>query len=233
MEVAKPLISRQDALTRYPIGRIVRRCALPRERFSPCTINGNLELYLWYSQRKVALTWLRRAGMVELGVWSAAAVCMTVSLFISFWADRRFETFWPKFVFLLIASVIGIFLFPFFGGLWAGAAPQQEHLIVPAFRKQIWAVIGGVVAMAYFGAWRLQKIIDSRRKIQTVTAYPSPTRVKSAALTARRSLPVFPYEQTSAAPVGMSQRCQYLTYRSMLLHVRMAQPKAVMRRSRS
>src|ERR1700704_5055060 len=35
MEVAKPLISRQDALTRYPIGRIVRRCALPRERFSP------------------------------------------------------------------------------------------------------------------------------------------------------------------------------------------------------
>src|SRR3977135_2320764 len=35
MEVANPLISRQDALTRYPIGRIVRRCALPRERFSP------------------------------------------------------------------------------------------------------------------------------------------------------------------------------------------------------
>jgi hypothetical protein len=27
MEVAKPLISRQDALTRYPIGRIVRCCA--------------------------------------------------------------------------------------------------------------------------------------------------------------------------------------------------------------
>jgi len=77
--------------------------------------------------------------MVELGVWAAAAACMTVSLSISFWAGRRFETFWPKFVFFLIASVIGIFLFPFFGGLWEGAAPQQEHLIDPAFRKQIWA----------------------------------------------------------------------------------------------
>lgn len=101
--------------------------------------------------------------MVELGVWTATVVCMTVSLSISFWAGRRFETFWPKFVFFLIASVVGIFLFPFFGGLWAGTAPQQEHLIDPPFRKQIWAVIGGVVAMAYFGAWRLQEIIDSRR----------------------------------------------------------------------
>jgi hypothetical protein len=139
----------------------------------PCplgAINGKLELYLWYAQRnsrmkEVALTRLRKADMVELGVWAATAVCMTVSLSISFWAGRRFETFWLKFVFFLIASVIGIFLFPFFGGLWAGAARQQEHLIDPAFRKQIWAVIGGVVAMAYFGAWRLQEIIDSRRKI--------------------------------------------------------------------
>jgi hypothetical protein len=89
---------------------------------------------------------------------------MTVSLSISFWAGRRFEAFWPKFVLFLIAPVIGIFLFPFFGGLWMGASPQHEQLIDPAFRKHIWAVIGGVVAMAYFGAWRLQEIIDSRRK---------------------------------------------------------------------
>jgi hypothetical protein len=88
---------------------------------------------------------------------------MTVSLFISFWGGRRYTTFWPKFVLSLIASVIGIFLFPLFGGLWAGAVPQHEHLIDPAFRKQFWPVIGGVVAMAYFGAWRLQEIIDSRR----------------------------------------------------------------------
>jgi hypothetical protein len=33
-------------------------------------------------------------------------------------------------------------------------------------------------------------------------------RVKSATLTVRRSLPVSPYEQTSAAAFGMSQRCQ-------------------------
>jgi hypothetical protein len=48
--------------------------------------------------------------------------------------------------------------------LWAGAAPEKEHPIDPAFRKEVWTVIGGVVAMAYFGAWRLQKIIDSKRK---------------------------------------------------------------------
>ena len=36
-----------------------------------------------------------------------------------------------------------------------------------------------------------------------------PFWIKSATLTARRSLSIFPYEQTSAAPVGMSERCQF------------------------
>ena len=36
--------------------------------------------------------------------------------------------------------------------------------------------------------------------------------VNRVALTVRRTLPVFPYERTSAAPVGMSQRCQKATY---------------------
>ena len=34
-----------------------------------------------------------------------------------------------------------------------------------------------------------------------------PLWVKGIGLTMRRSLPVFAYEQTSQAPVGMSQRC--------------------------
>ncbi len=93
--------------------------------------------------------------MIELGVWAAAAVCMTISLLISFWGGRRYTTFWPKFFFFLVASLIGIFLFPFFDGLWQGAAPQQEHLIDAAFRKRAWTVNGCIVAMAYFGAWRL------------------------------------------------------------------------------
>jgi hypothetical protein len=37
---AQPLISRQDAPSRYRIGCIARRSALPRERFSPLTPNG-------------------------------------------------------------------------------------------------------------------------------------------------------------------------------------------------
>ncbi len=100
--------------------------------------------------------------MVGLGVWTATAACMTVSLSISFWAGRRFETFWPKFAFFLIASVIGFFSFLIFTTLWGVAAPQQVHLMAPAIRNQTWAVIGGVVAMAYFGAWRLPEMIDSR-----------------------------------------------------------------------
>jgi hypothetical protein len=102
--------------------------------------------------------------VVELGVWAAAAVCMIVSLSISFWAGRRYKTFWPKFACFLIASFIGFSLFPFIGGLWQDAVPQQEHLIDAEFRKQLWAIIGGVVAMAYVGAWRLQEIIANSRR---------------------------------------------------------------------
>jgi hypothetical protein len=101
--------------------------------------------------------------MIELGVWVAAGVCMAVSLSISFLGGRRYATFWPKFFFFLVASLVGFVLFPFLSGLWQGAVPRQEHLIDPAFRKQAWTVAAGVVAMAYFGAWRLQEIIDSRR----------------------------------------------------------------------
>jgi hypothetical protein len=39
-----------------------------------------------------------------------------------------------------------------------------------------------------------------------------PRWVKNATLTARRSLPVFPYEPTSAAAAAMSQRCQEETH---------------------
>jgi hypothetical protein len=101
--------------------------------------------------------------MIELGVWVATGVCMAVSLSISFLGGRRYATFWPKFFFFAAASLVGIFLFPFFSGLWQGVAPQQEHLIDPAFRKQAWTVTGGVIVMAYFGAWRLQEVIDSSR----------------------------------------------------------------------
>ena len=37
-----------------------------------------------------------------------------------------------------------------------------------------------------------------------------PLWVHRATLTVRRLLPVFPYEQTSIASVGMSQKCQFL-----------------------
>jgi hypothetical protein len=32
----------------------------------------------------------------------------------------------PKLVFFLIASIVGIFLFPFFGGIWAVVLPRRN-----------------------------------------------------------------------------------------------------------
>lgn len=40
-EGCEPLISRQDASLRYPLSRAACCLALPRERFSPITLNGN------------------------------------------------------------------------------------------------------------------------------------------------------------------------------------------------
>ncbi len=102
--------------------------------------------------------------MIELGVCMDAATCLVVSFAISFWVGRRYQKFWPKFVAFFIASAIGITLFPLISGIWQGAAPRQEHLIDAASRKQFWVIIGGVVAMAYFGAWRMQKVVDENRR---------------------------------------------------------------------
>jgi hypothetical protein len=91
---------------------------------------------------------------------------MAVSLFISFSGGRRYQTFWPKFAFFAVASVVGMTLFPFFNGLYQGAAPQQARLIDAEFRARMWTVWPGIVAMAYVGAWRLQKIINEKKPIR-------------------------------------------------------------------
>jgi hypothetical protein len=101
--------------------------------------------------------------MVELVFLGATAICVTISLSISFWAARRYTKFWPKFVIVVIVSVIGIFLFSLFGGLLQSAMPQQAHLIDVRFRRDFWAVSSGIVALAYFGTWHLQEIIDNSR----------------------------------------------------------------------
>src|SRR5882757_3063268 len=40
-EGSEPLISRQDAPLRYPLGRVASRSVLPRERFSPVALFGH------------------------------------------------------------------------------------------------------------------------------------------------------------------------------------------------
>jgi hypothetical protein len=97
-------------------------------------------------------------------VLSAIGVSMAVSFLISFLGGRRFATFWPKFAFFLAASVVGFFLFPIFCGLWAAATDLQTSVMAVAVRKEVWNVLGGVVAMAYVGAWRFQTMIDRHKK---------------------------------------------------------------------
>ena len=104
------------------------------------------------------------SNMVDIGVWTVTAVCMTVSLLISFWGANRYRL---KFVSFLIASVVGMLLFSLICGVWIAEFPQEEDSIATALRSQIWSVIGGIVVMAYFGAWRLRAGIDetnTRRK---------------------------------------------------------------------
>lgn len=86
-----------------------------------------------------------------------------VSLFISFLGGRRYQTFRPKFAFFTVASVVGITLFLLFDGLFQGAAPRQAQLIDAEFRARVWTVLPCIIAMAYVGAWPLQKIIDENR----------------------------------------------------------------------
>jgi len=98
--------------------------------------------------------------MIEFGFLTILAVCISVSVAISYFFGRRYQTFWPKFAIFLIASVIGFFMFPIFCGVWTVAAPHEKDLILAAIRGNIWQIIVAVTVMAYFGAWRLQAIID-------------------------------------------------------------------------
>lgn len=101
--------------------------------------------------------------MANIIIWGVMFVCMTVSMAISFWAGRRFIGFWPKLGFSFIASFVGIVLYPILSGLSIGFVPGQTHLHYLAMRANLWPAIGSVVAMAWFGAWRLPKIIAARK----------------------------------------------------------------------
>jgi|SRR5579871_642004 len=101
--------------------------------------------------------------MIERAVWVSTFICMASSLLIAFGAERL----WPRAVSFLAALVLSLLLFPILGWVWASGYPEQGGLIYIAFRKQSWSIIGGVVAMAWFGAWELRKKIEetlSRRQ---------------------------------------------------------------------
>jgi hypothetical protein len=78
---------------------------------------------------------------------------------ISFWAGRRFKSFWPKLLFFFIASVVGIVLYPILSGLSVGFASGQLSAHYHAMRDFGWIAYMGVIAISLFGMWVLPKMI--------------------------------------------------------------------------
>ena len=97
-------------------------------------------------------------------VTSIEALGMSLAMGIGFLAGRYFASFWLKFIFFVVAAVAGILACPFIGGMWAATHPEQDQILLAPLHKHIWAEIGGVTAMAYFGVWRLPDLIEEARQ---------------------------------------------------------------------
>jgi hypothetical protein len=100
--------------------------------------------------------------MADIIILGVTFVCMAVSMLISFWGGRRFTRFRAKLAFFLIASIVGMALYPILGGLSAGFAGGQLSAYYHAMRDDGWIAYLGVVAISLFGAWVLPKMMAGR-----------------------------------------------------------------------
>ena len=92
-------------------------------------------------------------------IYAVIAVCMSASMLLSFSASRKFTASRLRLFFFLVASVVGVVLFPVLCGLLTVFLPDQRQSILAAVREETWAAICVVVAMAWFGMWRMPEII--------------------------------------------------------------------------
>ncbi len=97
-------------------------------------------------------------------VYAVTAVCMSVSLLLSFLASLEFTGPRLSLLFFLLVCLASIVLFVVFGGLISVLLPDQSHLILAGLRQEKWTALAGIVVMAWFGMWRLPQIIAEQRE---------------------------------------------------------------------
>ena len=88
------------------------------------------------------------------------AVCITVSVLLSFWASHKFNGSRVRLLCFFIVALVSIFLFFALGGLLSILFPDQADLILTSIRQQTWSAITVIVVMAWFGMWRMPAIIS-------------------------------------------------------------------------
>ena len=95
------------------------------------------------------------------GVWLGSFASMIVPFGIATLVGLKFENLWARLAFFSVCSVLGFTLFGIFGGVWAAyhAADDATGAIRAAFRNQLAAQIGFILAMMWFAIWRLPKRI--------------------------------------------------------------------------
>jgi hypothetical protein len=84
---------------------------------------------------------------------------MSISTILSFWGGSKLTGSGIKLLVFILSALLGIVLFPLLVGVLSTSLPEQEQLMVNGGRQQFLTEIGGVIAMAWFGMWRLPKII--------------------------------------------------------------------------
>ena len=103
-------------------------------------------------------------------IWADIAVCMSISMLLSFWASHKFEGPRVRLLCFFLVALVSLVLFGILGGVLTAIFPDQSQPILTSVREETWTAIGGIFVMAYFGMWRLPKIIaegNERRRDQT------------------------------------------------------------------
>jgi hypothetical protein len=101
------------------------------------------------------------------GIWVATFICTAVSFSVSACVGLTFSNFWLRLVFLIISSVLGFILYAVLGGVWSGLNTAEETAIHSSFRNHLPELIGGLVAISWYGTWRLpEKIVEIRNRTQ-------------------------------------------------------------------
>jgi hypothetical protein len=83
-------------------------------------------------------------------------------MLISFWAGRRFTGLWAKLAFFLIASIVGLVLYPVLSGLSVVFATGQLSAHYHAMRDYGWIAYAGIVAISLFGTWGLPRMMAKK-----------------------------------------------------------------------